>query len=249
MGAATDCKELCGAVLLLPSRSGVERGAGGSGDLLRDTGSSPTPCVSAPGVAVSWWKGRNPLLAQLCPPRGCCRAVPMLSSVPTSAGREAVESPSAVAMTAPSTAPSRCPSHRDSSAFPAPLALTSARSRGCRIPFPLPAQGGGLGSRKEACGSPMFPFPAGSGAPGPCASSPAPGARQVPVAAVTISMETGPAPLHPGDRGRGRRGDVSPSPRGHCIQAPKGSVKMEIPQVASVWRNPKETNWFSPPLL
>lgn len=156
VGAATHCKELCGAVLLLPSRSGVKWGAGGSRDLPRVSGSSPSPCVSAPGVAVSWWKGRNPLLEQLCPPGGCCRAVPILSSVPTSAGREAVESPSAVAMTAPSTAPSRCPSHRDKLGIPS----SPGSHLSCTIPFPLPAQGSGLGSRKEAGGSPIFPFPA-----------------------------------------------------------------------------------------
>lgn len=71
-----------------------------------------------------------------------------------------------------------------------------------------------------------------------------PGSGQVPVAAVTISMETGPAQPHPGDRGRGGRGDASPSPRGHGDAA---SVKMEIPQVPNVRRNPKEANWFFPP--
>lgn len=83
--------------------------------------------------------------------------------------------------------------------------------------------------------------------PAPCASPPAPGARQVPVAAVTVSMETGPAQLHPGDRGKGRPWGCVPLPTGArwlpgCAQR----EKMEIPQVASVWRNPKETNWFSP---
>lgn len=34
----------------------------------------------------------------------------------------------------------------------------------------------------------------------------------MPVAAVTVSMETSPAQLHPGDHDRGGRGDVSPSP-------------------------------------
>lgn len=71
-----------------------------------------------------------------------------------------------------------------------------------------------------------------------------PGSGQVPVAAVTISMETGPAQPHPGDRGRGGRGDASPSPRGHGGAA---SVKMEIPQMPNVRRNPKEANWFFPP--
>lgn len=53
----------------------------------------------------------------------------------------------------------------------------------------------------------------GAALPAPHASSPAPGARQVPVAAVTVSMETGPAQQHPGDRGRGGRG-VCPPPHG-----------------------------------
>lgn len=36
-----------------------------------------------------------------------------------------------------------------------------------------------------------------------------------------------------------------------CTVSPQASVKMEIPQVANAWRNPKETNWFSstPPLM
>lgn len=53
-------------------------------------------------------------------------------------------------------------------------------------------------------------------------------------------METARARLHPGHRGR----DVSP-PHGDTL-SPQGSVKMEIPQVLNVCRNPKETNWFSP---
>lgn len=90
VGAATDCKELCGPVLL-PSGSGVEQGAGGSGDLPGDTASFPSPRVSGSGMAVSWWKGRNPLLEQLCPPGGCCSGVPIPGAVPTSAGREVME--------------------------------------------------------------------------------------------------------------------------------------------------------------
>lgn len=42
VGAAMDCTELWGPVLLLPSCSGEEQGAGGSEDVPRDR------CVSAP---------------------------------------------------------------------------------------------------------------------------------------------------------------------------------------------------------
>lgn len=152
-----------------------------------------------------------------------------------------MESPSTVAMTAPSTAPSRCRSHRASSVFPAPLGLTSGS-----IPLPLPVQG----SRKEACGYPMFPFPAGSGAPGPPCILPSPRSAAGPrCCGDSLHGDRAGTAASRGPR-QGRPWGVSPSPRGHAAfrgaLSPRGSVKMEIPQVASVWRNPEETNWFSP---
>lgn len=70
----------------------------------------------------------------------------------------------------------------------------------------------------------------------------------VSVAAVTVSMETGPAQEHHRDRAGGRHGKVSPSPPHGtwwlpgCALSTHGSVEIEIPQVANVWRNPKKAN-------
>lgn len=51
---------------------------------------------------------------------------------------------------------------------------------------------------------------------------------------------------------RGGHGEAFPSPPHRDTMAPgvhshpPGSMKIEIPQVANVWRNPEKTNWFSP---
>lgn len=106
--------------------------------------------------------------------------------------------------------------------------------RAPRAADPFPRRSGKQKGRKVSCGFPGLPFPAGSRGPGPLASSAAPGARQVPVAAVTVSMET---ELHPGHRGRG----CVPLPTG-TLSALRGAWKWKsLKCVANVWRNPKET--------
>lgn len=187
----------------------------------RDTASSSTPRVSAPGVIVWRWKGRNPLLEQLCPPGGCCRAVPI--SVPTSAGKEAVETPSTVAMTAPSAALPTVPARYSHLPWDSPPA--GAQAAGSLSPERFRE------AEKRRVGYPMFPFPAGRVAPSALCILPGPGSTAGPrCRGDNLHGDRAGTAASRGPR-QGRPWGCVPPP--HGAFSPQGSVKMEIPQVAS----------------